>query len=268
MTSDRDEDLPSWLRTVLPFGADGGILPEYPWPKGPPLGAGMPSGVGLPPTVPPTPVGPRDLLSLSQLPLNPFLPYVQNWPPLLPPPGASAPTAQLVPGSASTLAPSTSGPPPWPTNEFDLLQDALRAGAESIGRRGRRAPIPSAALPPPPEHLNSAEHWGAGPSEANTRPPVQNPYLSPVPRAPRWDQVVPAPPWSILPDLPSPTSWGNTQRDPKCYALDGYLHCTELGGRQFKRPAPQLPDGSDLTPDELRDLKASPFSHGQGKLMR
>jgi len=91
MTSDRDEDFPSWLRTAAPFGAGAGILPEYPWPNGPPLGAGMPSRVGVLPPFPPVPVGPSDLL--PQRPLNPFLPYVQNWPPLLAPPGASASAA-------------------------------------------------------------------------------------------------------------------------------------------------------------------------------
>jgi hypothetical protein len=156
--------------------------------------------------------------------------------------------------SLSTPVPGVNTAGSWPVYEFDLTQDALRAGAEKIGRRGRRAPIPQPApLPPPPEHLESAQYWGAapGPSDANDQPSVNGSYLSPVGRAPSWEQVVPTvTPWSVSPKLPSPTSWGDITSGIECYTSGGNLHCITPGGRQFTIPAEGLPDGLRIAPGQ------------------
>ena len=179
--------------------------------------------------------------------------------------------------ASSSNAPvsSTNAAPSWPAYEFDLTQDALRAGAEKIGRRGRPqrvedareralgalkdarerayAPIPTPApIPSSPEHVESAQYWGAGPGpSAASEQPVNGFYLSPVGKAPSWEQVVPtATPWSVSPKLPSPTSWGDVGSGVECDSSGGNLHCITPGGRRFTVPAEGLPDGLRIAPGD------------------
>jgi hypothetical protein len=99
------------------------------------------------------------------------------------------------------------------------VQDAFRAAAEKIGRRGRREavdqPLP---LPPPPQYLESARYWSAqpGPSDAGDPPPAQGSYLALAPTAT---------PWPASPNLPSATSWGDvaTGIEPQRSGLGGAI---------------------------------------------
>ena len=173
----------------------------------------------------------------ARLPADNFspVPRSQHWDPTR---ATASSNAQILsePPAASTFnapAPSTNAAPSWPVYEFDLVQDALRAGAEKIGRRGRQAPIPyPTPLPPSPEHVEATRYWGAGPgpSAGSDQPFVNGAYLSPVGKAPSWEQVVlTATPWSVSPKLPSPTSWGEVSSGVECHSSGGNLHCITPG---------------------------------------
>ena len=76
-------------------------------------------------------------------------------------------------------------------------------------------------------------------------------YLSPVPRAPSWEQIVPTGiPWSVTPKLPSATAWGDTIAGHECHAFAGNLDCITPGARRFPVPAKHFPDGLRIAPGE------------------
>jgi hypothetical protein len=115
------------------------------------------------------------------------------------------------------------------------------------------AGVPATPAPPTapafPQHLDSARYWGAARTPAGTEPMPSSSYLAPVPRAPRWEQVVPSEtPWSVSPQLPSPTSWGNVVSGPECRKSGGNLHCISAGGRQVTVPDDAFPNELGIAP--------------------
>lgn len=265
---------PPTFSSSEPSGASGGLLsryaqpPEDPWSRAArSLGDHSPHPIssGLPLAFPP-PMAYPDLPKYWDAPPAPwsartrpdhgldFLPEppAQNYPTRF---TNTAQTFSEPRAASSSNAPvsSTNAAPAWPVHEFDLTQDALRAGAEKTGRWGRRAPVPyPAPIPPSPEHVESAQYWRAGPGpSAASEQPVNGFYLSPVGKAPSWEQVAPtATPWSVSPKLPSPTSWGEVSSGVECYTSGGNLHCITPGGRRFTVPAEGLPDGLRIAPGD------------------
>jgi hypothetical protein len=156
------------------------------------------------------------------------------------------------PPSAPAFSTRAAHPPP---EEAAKAEDARRAAAErlmhSMRRPGPPSPDPFEA-PAPVEHLDSAGYWGAALPEGASGPPqTQGLYLSPVPKAPRWEQVVPSEtPWSVSAPPPSPTSWGKANRGMECYTSGGNLHCITPGGRRVTAPAQGLSDGLRIAQDD------------------
>jgi hypothetical protein len=167
-----------------PSGASGGLLsryaqpPEEPWSRAArSLGdhSTHPISSRLPLAFPPAP--PMAYPDLPKYWGGPPAPWSASTPPpangldFLPEPHAQnyptrfTNTAQIFSeprAASSSNAPvsSTYAAPSWPVYEFDLRQDALRAGAEKIGRWGRRAPIPYPAPIPPPLSMSSPPNTG------------------------------------------------------------------------------------------------------------
>jgi hypothetical protein len=105
---------------------------------------------------------------------------------------------------------------------------------------------------PPVEHAESSRYWGAEASTAGANERLLGSYLSPVPRAPDWEQVVPTgwSPWPVSPRLASPVSWGTTISGPECYASADGLTCTTHGGRQVTVQSNEFPAGTKIAPGD------------------
>ncbi len=212
----------------------------------------MPSGESAPP-----PVGSFHLLPV---------PRPSSWDPV--PKHVTTSAGQLFPGPSSpspSAAPTAATDPAEdsPADEAALAQDAREAASARLARRERPAAaverfgLRPPVLPPAPpvQHLDSASYWGAAPAPSgrSDQPSADGFYLSPLPRAPNWEQVVPtATPWSVHRELPSPTSWGNADPGMECYTSGGNLHCLMPGGRRVTVPAEGLPDGLRIAPGEPR----------------
>jgi len=158
-------------------------------------------------------------------------PWSGAWPD---PPAPPAPTAlqdaAAIPAGGGTALRDVA---PQPLSEADLVQEALRAGAITIGRHDRQEKIIPPAAPPIGNHVDADRY-----------------YLAPVPRAPDWDQVVRGElPGSETFKAPQPTSWGQTINGMRCNTADGQMHCTTIGGSRISSPT-TLPDGLTFAPGE------------------
>jgi hypothetical protein len=248
-----------WL-TDGPFGANAGPPPPPPAPPDGGLLGLLNRGGGLfGQLAPPAPQPPSGSpWAGGAWPALPY-PLILHDAPARAPEGESAPPR--TPMRTAQLAPRM--PSPWPapsdTNPDDesaAVQAATGAAAERLRRHVQRtrSASPQAVAPAPlPEHLESADYWGAtrAPSEADDQRQGQGSYLAPVPRAPTWEQVVPtATPWSASPKLPSATSWGDIINGIDCRTSGDNLHCITPGRRQVTVPAKGLPDGIRFAPGE------------------
>lgn len=136
--------------------------------------------------------------------------------------------ASLFMRSAMMPTPS-SGPVLWPDAPVVVDEDPFARAAERIQR----------SVVSPARHRNPMGPFLAAP------PADYVSYLSPVPKGPDWEQVVPgATPWSPLAPPPKPTQWGEVLTGIECTrSADGNsVTCITPGGRQATLPAEGFPE--------------------------
>ena len=154
------------------------------------------------------------------------------WPP--PTLGLDAYLSPLPPPSWDSIPAPATAAQSSPIGELAEAEDARRVAAERL-RRGVVRPA------------------AAQPSGSELPPDF---YLSPVPRAPSWEQIGPtATPWSVAPKLPSAMAWGDTIAGHECHASAGKLDCITPGARRFSVPA------AEDFPERLRFAAGEPYYH-------
>ncbi len=98
-------------------------------------------------------------------------------------------------------------------------------------------PAPPFKFPasPPVEHLHSARYWGAAQTPSGPEPPAHGFYLSPVPQAPRWDQLPTDPvnrATQIFQEPPSPALWDAPASDLQDTAASNLAYSPPAPARQ------------------------------------
>ncbi len=202
-----DRSPSTWSHSATPSSANGGILGSFPQANDT-WDAGISGLLG---SAKPSRAGGGLLASLSP-PVDE--PPNDSWP--------KGPTAWDVPMPPSRSAPPLTLPPTLPI-----------------------PPAPPFEFPasPPVEHLHSARYWGAAQTPAGPEPPAHGFYLSPVPHAPRWDQLPTNPANSaaqIFQEPPSPTSWSASAPDLQDRAAPNLTYSPLAPARQTEPRRLQL----------------------------